>query len=83
VAGSNAHARHDATEGGLSNGVCEVAAASKTGVTIFEDWIVAPEEIKATCKYFNIDPLISISEGKLTIAMEIARNYQARIRTGR
>ncbi len=68
VAGPNAHAMHDATEGGLLNGIYEIAAASKTGVTIFEDRIVVPEEINAICDYFNIDPLISISEGTLLIA---------------
>ena len=62
-----AHAMHDATEGGLLNGVFEIAAASKTGVTIYEDRIVIPDEIAAVCKYFNIDPLISISEGTLVI----------------
>ncbi len=68
VAGPNAHAMHDATEGGLLNGVFEIAAASKTGVTIFEDRIPLPAEIKAVCDYFKIDPLISISEGTLLIA---------------
>jgi len=62
-----AHAMHDATEGGLLNGVYEIAAASKTGVTIYEDKIVIPDEIAAVCKSFNIDPLISISEGTLVI----------------
>jgi len=62
-----AHAMHDATEGGLLNGVFEVAAASKTGVTIYEDKIVIPDEIAAVCRSFNIDPLISISEGTLVI----------------
>jgi len=61
------HAMHDATEGGLLNGVFEVAAASKTGVTIYEDKIVIPDEIAAVCRSFNIDPLISISEGTLVI----------------
>ncbi len=67
IAGPNAHAMHDATEGGLLNGVYEIAAASHTGVTIFEDHIIIPEEIGGICDYFKIDPLISISEGTLLI----------------
>ncbi len=67
IAGPNAHAMHDATEGGLLNGVYEIAAASGTGVTLYEDRIVIPEEIEAICGYFAIDPLISISEGTLLI----------------
>ncbi len=67
TAAPQAHAMHDATEGGLLNGVFEIAAASKVGVTIYEDKIVVPEEIDAVCKAFRIDPLISISEGTLII----------------
>ncbi|MFC1939616.1 AIR synthase family protein [Chloroflexota bacterium] len=67
IAAPQAHAMHDATEGGLLNGVYEIAAASGTGVTLFEEKIVIPEEIEAVCQHFNIDPLISISEGTLLI----------------
>ena len=62
-----AHAMHDATEGGLINGVYEIAEASGIGVTIHEEKIIVPEEIDAVCRYFSIDPLISISEGTLVI----------------
>ncbi len=67
VAAPHAHAMHDATEGGLLNGVYEIVDASDTGVTVFEEKIVIPEEIDAVCKYFNIDPLTSIGEGTLVI----------------
>ncbi|MFC1994961.1 AIR synthase family protein [Chloroflexota bacterium] len=67
VAAPYAHAMHDATEGGLLNGVYEIADASSLGVTLFEEKIVVPEEIDVVCRYFNIDPLISISEGTLVI----------------
>ncbi|MBM4448425.1 MAG: AIR synthase [Chloroflexi bacterium] len=67
IAGPNAHAMHDATEGGLLNGIYEIVEASGAGVTIYEDKIVTPEEIAAVCQHFNIDPLISIGEGTLVI----------------
>lgn len=67
IAAPNAHAMHDATEGGLLNGVYEVAAASGTGVTLYEDKIVIAPEISAICQFFDIDPLISIGEGTLVI----------------
>ncbi len=67
IAAPYANAMHDATEGGLLNGVYEIAAASGTGVTIYEDRIVVPEETGAVCAHFGIDPLISISEGTLVI----------------
>ncbi|MCX8127008.1 MAG: AIR synthase-related protein, partial [Dehalococcoidia bacterium] len=67
LAAPYAHAMHDATEGGLLNGVYEVAAASNKGVTIYEDRIPVLEEVSAVCSYFGIDPLVSISEGTLVI----------------
>ena len=63
-----AHAMHDATEGGLLNGIYEIAEASGTGMIIYEDSIVIPEEIDAVCQHFAIDPLVSIGEGTLVIA---------------
>ncbi len=68
IAAPFAHAMHDATEGGLLNGVYEIAAASNKGVTLYEDQIYTPDEINLICKYFNIDPLTSISEGTLLIS---------------
>jgi hydrogenase maturation factor len=62
-----AHAMHDATEGGLLNGLYEVADASNTGIEIWEEKIFIPDEVQAVCEYFQIDPLISISEGTLII----------------
>ncbi len=64
-----AHAMHDATEGGLLNGVYEVAQASGIGVTVYEGKIPISEETAAICGYFGLDPLISISEGTLVIAV--------------
>jgi len=68
VAAPFSHAMHDATEGGLLNGIAEVAIASKKGAIVYEDKIVIPDEIDAVCRHFKIDPLISISEGTLVIA---------------
>ncbi len=64
---SFANAMHDATEGGVLNAVYEIAEASKVGCKIYEEKIVIPEEISAVCNYFQIDPLISISEGALIL----------------
>jgi hydrogenase maturation factor len=73
VAAKFAHAMHDATEGGLLNGVYEIAEASGTGVRIYEEKIVIPEEIAKVCSYFSINPLISIGEGTLLITAEKAK----------
>jgi len=73
IAAKFANALHDATEGGLLNGVYEIAESSGTGVRIDEEKIVIPEEIAKVCDYFSIDPLISISEGTLVITAEKAK----------
>jgi hydrogenase maturation factor len=62
------HAMHDATEGGLINAVYEMAEASNLGVIVYEKDIIIPEPAEKICAYFEIDPLISISEGTLVIA---------------
>ncbi len=62
-------AMHDATEGGLLGGVYEMAAASGVGVTVYEERIVTNDAVKAVCGYFEIDPLVAISEGTLVAAV--------------
>lgn len=62
------HAMHDATEGGLLNGIYEVAKASDVGALVYEENIIIRPEVKVITDFFNIDPLISISEGTLIIA---------------
>lgn len=70
IARKYAHAMHDATEGGLLNGIYEIAEASKVGIIVYEEKIPILEEVKVICDYFKIDPLISISEGTLVITVE-------------
>lgn len=62
-----ANAMHDATEGGLLNGIYEIAAASNVGCKIYEEKIKIPKETAQVCEYFEIDPLTSISEGTLIV----------------
>ena len=62
-----AHAMHDATEGGLLNGIYEVAEASGVGAIVYERDIIVRPEVKAVCDFFKIDPLIAISEGTLIV----------------
>jgi hydrogenase maturation factor len=64
-----ARAMHDATEGGLLGGIYEMAEASGIGVTVYESRIITPEPVAKVCGYFDIDPLIAISEGTLVAAV--------------
>jgi hydrogenase expression/formation protein HypE len=64
------HAMHDPTEGGILNGVHEMADAAGLGVRIFEDKIMIEPETSKICRFYEIDPLQLISSGALLVATE-------------
>ncbi|UCH38360.1 MAG: AIR synthase family protein [Candidatus Bathyarchaeota archaeon] len=61
---------HDPTEGGISNGLHELANASKTGFRVYEKEIQISYETHEICRFFGIDPLNLISSGSLLIVAE-------------
>lgn len=63
-------AMHDPTEGGISNGLHEIADASKTGFKIYENEIKIRRETLDICCFFKINPLHLISSGSLLIVAE-------------
>ncbi len=60
-------AMHDATEGGVIGALFEIANASSAGMRIGESLFIYPEEVKAVCGAFGIDPIVAIAEGTLLI----------------
>jgi hydrogenase expression/formation protein HypE len=64
------HAMHDPTEGGILNGIHEMADAAGLGVRVFEEKIMVEPETAKICRYYEIDPLQLISSGALLIAAE-------------
>ena len=61
-------AMHDATECGVWGGLYELAQAAGLGVKIEKEQIVVEDCVKEICRYFQIDPYASISEGTLIIS---------------
>lgn len=61
-------AMHDATEGGVTAAVMELAMASGLGMELDLDKVLISEETEKICQLFRIDPLTSLSEGSLVIA---------------
>ncbi len=61
------HAMHDPTEGGLANGLHEIALCSNVGMVIKRDQINIFPECLDLCKEFNINPLGLIASGSLII----------------
>ena len=69
------HAMHDPTEGGLSGGLYELAAASGVGLEVYADSIPVLPECQAVCDALDLDPLGLIASGALlaAVAQEDAR----------
>jgi len=64
------HAMHDPTEGGILNGIHEIADAAGLGVQVFEEKIAIEPETAKICRYYEINPLQLISSGALLISAD-------------
>ncbi len=64
------HALHDPTEGGVLNGLWEMAEASRTGIEIWADRIPVSEETRTICSALRLDPLRLMSSGCLIAAVD-------------
>ena len=65
VEAGEVHAMHDPTEGGLSGGLYELAAASGVGLEIEADSIPILPECREVCEALGLDPLGLIASGAL------------------
>jgi len=65
------HAMHDPTEGGILNGIHEMADASELGVRVMEEKINVEPETAKICRFYEIDPLQLISSGALLVAANV------------
>ncbi|AFL96141.1 hydrogenase expression/formation protein HypE 3 [Thermococcus cleftensis] len=62
------HAMHDPTEGGVTNGLHEMADAAGLGFRVYRGRIPIRGETLEICRFYNLDPLALISSGALLIA---------------
>ena len=67
------HSLHDPTEGGLLNGIWEMAEASGVGAEIWEESVPVAEETKIVCEALEVDPLKLMGSGALMIVVEPER----------
>ncbi|WP_099211693.1 AIR synthase family protein [Thermococcus henrietii] len=68
-----ANAMHDPTEGGILNGLHEMADASGLGFRLYAERIPIREETKTLCNYLHLNPLGLISSGVLLAS--VPRDY--------
>lgn len=63
--GSQLHALHDPTEGGLATGLRELGAATGLGLAVEGDAIPVYPETRVLCEVFGLDPFGLIASGAL------------------
>ncbi len=57
------HALRDATRGGLSSVLNELAQSSNRGIVVYEERIPLRDEVKGACEILGLDPLFIANEG--------------------
>ena len=67
VENGEVHAMHDPTEGGIANGLLELALASGCGFIAYEEKMLIRPETKIILEAVEADPLAMISSGSLLI----------------
>jgi hydrogenase expression/formation protein HypE len=64
------HAMHDPTEGGVLNGLWELAEASNLGIDAWADKMSVAPETERICSVLRLDPLKLMSSGSLLVAVQ-------------
>ena len=68
-AGRDVHGMHDPTEGGLWQGVRELATRAGMGVRIMRDQIPVLPETRILCEFFKLNPMGLLASGALLLAV--------------
>ena len=66
---SPVHSMHDPTEGGLINGLIEMAWASEKEIEVDLEKVLIYRESRILCQEFKVDPLGTIASGALLLAV--------------
>ena len=69
AASNKVHAMHDLSQGGIYNGLWEMAEASKAGLTVDIKKIPIRQETVEVCEIFDINPYRLFSAGSMLIAV--------------
>jgi hydrogenase expression/formation protein HypE len=63
------HVLRDPTRGGLASSLNEIAQASNTGISLFENKLPIDESVKGACELLGFDPLYVANEGKILVIL--------------
>jgi hydrogenase expression/formation protein HypE len=69
IVGPYARAMHDPTEGGLVDGLLELAVASEVALSVDRDAVPIREETRVLCEAVGVDPLRTFGSGALVAAV--------------
>ncbi len=69
------HALHDPTEGGVLNGLWEMAEASGLGIEVWAEKIPVAPATQVICLTLGLDPLKLMSSGTLLVAVERSKRW--------
>ncbi|HJL17451.1 MAG TPA: hydrogenase expression/formation protein HypE [Sandaracinaceae bacterium LLY-WYZ-13_1] len=70
-------AMRDPTRGGVASALTEIAAASRVGMTVFEDAVPVRDTVRGACEILGLDPLYVANEGKLLALVPAERRGAA------
>jgi hydrogenase expression/formation protein HypE len=65
AASNKIHVLRDPTRGGVASVLNEIARSAKVGISIVEEKIPIPDEVRGACEILGFDPLYVANEGKL------------------
>lgn len=69
-------AMHDPTEGGVANGLHELADASNLGFIVTRNALTIHEETHQICNFLGLDPLNLIASGAMLIAVKASKEQE-------
>jgi hydrogenase expression/formation protein HypE len=65
ASGVDVHVLRDPTRGGVASALNEIAAISRVSITLVEESLPVPDDVRAACEMLGLDPLYVANEGVL------------------
>lgn len=70
AASDKIHVMRDPTRGGVASALNEIARSAQIGISLVEERIPIPDEVRGACEILGFDPLYVANEGKLLAFVE-------------
>ena len=77
AAGVSVHVLRDPTRGGVASALNEIASASRVAISLDEDALPVPDNVRAACEMLGLDPLYVANEGVMVAIVPEAHAARA------